>query len=126
MRRARVRGYQIKLWGPYPALVDGEVNQPVNGIMCEILSQTHMDRLVAYETDKYRLEYCFIDILNDDDSVKKTINGVSFMWNGEEDELQPGTFDLKEWKRIRNYEPRWEVGLKGDEDIYHSGRWLET
>ena len=64
-----------------------------------------MDRLASYETEKYRLEYCFIDVLNDDDSVEKTVNGVSFMWNGEEDELRPGTFDLKEWikeKELRN------------------------
>jgi hypothetical protein len=52
MRRTVVRGYQIKRWGPYPALVDGEPNQPVNGMMFEILSQMHMDRLAAYITDK--------------------------------------------------------------------------
>lgn len=48
MRRARVRGYQIKLWGPYLTLVDGEPNQPVNGMMCKILSQARMDLLAAY------------------------------------------------------------------------------
>jgi hypothetical protein len=58
-----------------------------------------MDRLAAYETEKYSLEYCFIDLLNDDGSVEKTINRVSFVWNREEDELRIGTFDLKEWKK---------------------------
>jgi hypothetical protein len=43
-------------------------------MMCEILSQTHIGCLAAYETDKYRLEYCFIDILNDSNSVEKIIN----------------------------------------------------
>lgn len=103
LRRARVLGYKIKLWGAYPALVDGETNQPVYGMMCEILSEAHMDRLEAYETDKYSLEFCFIDLLNDDDSVEKTVHGVSFMWNINreyaEDELREGTFDLKEWKK---------------------------
>lgn len=83
MRRARVKGYQIKLWGPYPALVDGETNQPVSGMIYKVLSEAHMDRLEAYETDKYSLEFCFNDILNDDDSAEKTVNGVLFMWNRE-------------------------------------------
>lgn len=105
MRRARVQGYQIKLWGPYPALIDGKPKQPVNGVMCEILSQAHIDRIADYETDKYKLQYCFIDILNDDDSVEKTVNGILFMWDGEEDELRPGTFDLREWKKETSHAP---------------------
>lgn len=58
-----------------------------------------MDCLAAYGTNKYRLEYCFIDILNDDGSVERTVNGVSFMWNGEEDELRLGIFNLRECKK---------------------------
>lgn len=113
MRRARVLGYQIKLWGPYPALVDGEPNQSVYGVMCEISSEAHMDRLAAYETDKYSLEYCFIELLNDENgSVEKTVSGVSFMWDGEEGELRPGTFDLREWKKEKGL--RSLPSLEGD------------
>ncbi|KAJ5616167.1 hypothetical protein N7537_001281 [Penicillium hordei] len=55
MRRARVIGFEIKLWGPYTALLDGEP---------------------------------FL-----------TVEGVTFMWDGQRDELQEGTFDLKQWKK---------------------------
>lgn len=99
MRRARVIGYEIKLWGPYPALLDGEPLHLVDGMVYEILSQTELDRLAAYETDKYQLRPCLIDLLNDDDSVEKTIEGVAFMWDGQQDELREGTFDLKQWKK---------------------------
>ncbi|OQE17376.1 hypothetical protein PENFLA_c024G09881 [Penicillium flavigenum] len=51
MRRARVTGFEIKLWGPYPALL-GKPRHSVEGVSCEIVSQTQLDRLAAYETDK--------------------------------------------------------------------------
>lgn len=99
MRRARVIGFEIKLWGPYPALLNGESLRSVDGTAYEILSQTELDRLEAYETDKYQLIPCFSDLLNDDDSVEKTIEGVAFMRDGKQDELREGTFDLKQWKK---------------------------
>lgn len=43
----------------------------------EILSQTELDRLAAYETDKYQLRPCFLEFLNDDDSVEMTMEGVA-------------------------------------------------
>ncbi|CAI7570381.1 unnamed protein product [Penicillium discolor] len=99
MRRARVIGYEIKLWGPYPALLDGEPFHLVDGMTYEILSQTQLDQLAAYETDKYQPRPCLINLLNDDDSVEKTIEGFAFMWDGQQDELREGTFDLKQWKK---------------------------
>ncbi|KAJ5787245.1 hypothetical protein N7457_002235 [Penicillium paradoxum] len=87
MRRARVIGFEIRLWGPYPALVDGKPLHQVDGMACELLSPTQLDRLAAYETDKYSLMTCLIDLLNDDGSTARTIEGVAFMWNGQQDEL---------------------------------------
>ncbi|KAJ5091281.1 hypothetical protein NUU61_006151 [Penicillium alfredii] len=99
MRRARVRGYRIKLWGPYPAFIEGQTFHFVDGMVCEPLSPTQLDRLAAYETDKYRRLSCLIEVLNDDDSIKETIEGITFAWNGRQDELQEGTFDLTQWKK---------------------------
>ena len=96
---ARVLGWAIKLWGPYPALVDGEPLQPVDGMAFEILSKTQLDRLISYETDQYQLQPCYIDIRNHDDSVRGTVDGVTFIWNGELDELQEGKFELKQRKK---------------------------
>ncbi|CAG8037669.1 unnamed protein product [Penicillium nalgiovense] len=100
MRPARIIGYEIKLWGQYPALLDKPLH-PVDGIVCGLLSPTQLDRLAAYETDKYCLRACLINVLNNDSSTEKTIEGVSFMWNGRQDELREGTFDLKQWRKNR-------------------------
>ncbi|KAJ5698419.1 hypothetical protein N7462_000424 [Penicillium macrosclerotiorum] len=105
MSRARVIGYDIKLWVPYPDLIDGKPLQLVDDMVFEILSKTQLDRLVSYETDKYQFQPCLIDILNHDNSVISTVDGVTFMWNGQQGELQEGKFDLKQWKkekRLRN------------------------
>ncbi|KAJ5162421.1 hypothetical protein N7492_007813 [Penicillium capsulatum] len=101
MRRARVTGYQIKLWGRYPAFVEGQTFHFVDGMVCEPLSPTQLDRLAAYETDKYRRLSCLIEVLNDDGSIKETIEGITFAWNGRQDELQEGTFDSTQWKKAR-------------------------
>ena len=63
LRPARVIGYQIRLWGPYPALIDGPPGHAVEGVACEILSQKHLDRLIAYETEKYYIHACDIHFL---------------------------------------------------------------
>ncbi|CAG8403713.1 unnamed protein product [Penicillium salamii] len=98
MRRARVTGYEVKLWGPYPATVD-KPRSSVNGMVCGLLSPIQLELLAAYETEEYELRSCLIDILNDDDSVERTIEGVMFMWAGQPEELREGTFDLKQWKK---------------------------
>lgn len=40
-----------------------------------------------------------IDILNQQNKVERTVDGVTFMWNGQQNELQEGKFDLKQWKK---------------------------
>lgn len=99
MRHARVVGYETRLWGPYPALVNGKSLVPVYGMVCRNRSRIHFDRLIKYETDQYQLRPCHIELLDDNHHVKKTVGGVTFIWNGEQDELREGKFDLKQWKR---------------------------
>ncbi|PLB53348.1 hypothetical protein P170DRAFT_507996 [Aspergillus steynii IBT 23096] len=78
MRRARVSGYEIKMWGTYPALVVRELNT-IDGMAWEVLSQRQLDRLAAYQTDKYCLRRCMIELLNDDGSVGKRVEGLTFV-----------------------------------------------
>ncbi|CAI7671489.1 unnamed protein product [Penicillium bialowiezense] len=104
MRPARIIGYEIKLWGTYPALIVNPLH-PVDGMVCGLLTPTQLDRLAAYETDKYYLRACLINVLNNDGSTEKTIEGVTFVWNGREDELREGTFDLKQWLKDRQLRP---------------------
>ena len=76
--------------------------------MCGLLSSRQLDRLVVYEADKFQLKSCLVNIFNNG-SIEKTVDGVSFLWNGREDELRGGTFDLKQGRadtsvgRIENY-----------------------
>lgn len=98
LRPAKLIGYDIKLWGPFPALVNKRRNR-INGLAFEIMSKTQLDRLVFYETDKYTLRPCTIHLLNAQKTVETKIDGVTFMWNGGENELEEGEFDLKQWKK---------------------------
>lgn len=92
-------GYETRLWGAYPALIDGPTGQAVKGAACEIRSQKHVDRLIAYETDKYSIRSCLIDLLDVGVGRKETVQGCVFMWAGELDELQEGKFSLREYLR---------------------------
>lgn len=99
LRPARVIGYEIRLWEPYPALIDGPPGHAVKGVACEILSQKHLDRLIAYETEKYHIHACEIDLLDVGVGREETVDGNVFMWDGELDELQEGNFSLKDYLR---------------------------
>lgn len=99
MRRAQVIGYETRLWRPYPALVDGETDHPVDGLTYDITSESQLERLKTYETESYRVVYCEIDLLKDDGSFDRVIEGITFKWSGSKDELQKGLFNLEQWKR---------------------------
>lgn len=76
MRRAKIKGYGTRLWGPYPALLDGEQPRSVDGMACEILSRTQLDRLAEYETDMNRLRTCLIQLLDYDDETGILLKGL--------------------------------------------------
>jgi hypothetical protein len=98
VRPARVIGFETKLWGPYPALVDGCPLHPVDGLAYQLQVEEHMERLITYETNKYYLRHCQIDLLDGVDGVE-TVMGLTFQWDGEDKELRDGKFDLEEWLR---------------------------
>lgn len=50
-----------------PALLDGPQNHEVYGMAYEVGSQEHLDRLIAYETDKYKPKACLIEFLDGGD-----------------------------------------------------------
>ncbi|KAI9770935.1 MAG: hypothetical protein M1840_002639 [Geoglossum simile] len=56
MRPATVTGYTCKLWGQYPALVDGPPAETVSGVAYDTQSQDEEMELEAYEGDSYALE----------------------------------------------------------------------
>ncbi|PYI09169.1 hypothetical protein BO78DRAFT_46599 [Aspergillus sclerotiicarbonarius CBS 121057] len=92
LRPAMIMEHGMKLWGEYPALLDGHPEMPIHGVAYEIRSQTEEDRLVEYETDMYRKKGCLIEFK---DGSK--VPGVTFVWNADPGLLRDGGFDLKDW-----------------------------
>lgn len=98
-RPATISGFEIKMWGIYPALVPSTASEKVLGSVWELTSEDHFDRLAAYETAAYRWIEC--------DAVLEDADGATlqrcrmFCWAGEPDskELEDGTFDLERYQK---------------------------
>lgn len=91
---ARVVGYKIKMWGPYPALLGSDEADIVHGMLYDVEDSTGRDRLQLYETNCYRIEMCKFHTEDN-----KSLGGVAFVWDGDGQELKDGTFDLKDWQQ---------------------------
>jgi gamma-glutamylcyclotransferase (GGCT)/AIG2-like uncharacterized protein YtfP len=62
LRPASIVGYSIKMWGPYPTLIDGPPGNVVNGMVYEVQKEGHEKRLAYYETKAYRCVSCSIKL----------------------------------------------------------------
>jgi hypothetical protein len=60
LRPASITGYECKLWGQYPALLDAP-EKVVHGAVWHVETKEHAKRLAEYETDNYEAEPCRID-----------------------------------------------------------------
>ena len=96
---ASIRGYLIKMWGPYPALVPAEGYQSgvqvtdkpsVEGKAFRV-SGLQLSRLVQYEGENYKLSAVTIYM---DDAVHL---GLTFLWSGYLEELEEGVFDATQF-----------------------------
>ncbi|KAL4913444.1 hypothetical protein BDW62DRAFT_205552 [Aspergillus aurantiobrunneus] len=90
MRRARVTGYHLNRWWRYPVLIEGPPLHSVDGVAYGIRSEEQRYRLITYETDKYRLDPCLIEFLDNANGVEEIAEGATFMWNGKDHELLEG------------------------------------
>ena len=99
LQPASIVGYSIKMWGPYPTLVDGPPGNVVNGMVYEVQKEDHEKRLAYYETKAYRCVACFIT----PGAPGEQIFGKTFVWadDPESGRLSAGSFDLEAWKRGR-------------------------
>jgi len=93
---ATISGFEIKMWGIYPALLPKE-SGTVAGCVWEVTSEDHFERLAAYETSAYRWVEC--DAVLDDGVVLKECR--TFCWAGEPGsrELEDGHFDLERYQK---------------------------
>lgn len=60
LRPATITGYECKLWGQYPALLDATGNA-VHWAVYRVETVKHGERLASYETDDYRADSCRIN-----------------------------------------------------------------
>lgn len=90
---ASVQCYKIMLWGQYPALVRGQINNHVDGMAFVVETEEQENMLKYYETDAYRIEGTRISVDG------KVVIGRTFVWASDPTELEEGTWSLEEWKK---------------------------
>ncbi|EGP86784.1 uncharacterized protein MYCGRDRAFT_28606, partial [Zymoseptoria tritici IPO323] len=98
LKPARVVGYAVKLWGQYPALVDGSPEEMVEGAVFEVANEAAAARLAQYETKAYRASPCQIRMVNGCEE-EEVVEGYAFVYDGNVKDLSDGKFDLRVWLR---------------------------
>jgi gamma-glutamylcyclotransferase (GGCT)/AIG2-like uncharacterized protein YtfP len=97
LRPAKLIGYSLKLWGQYPALVDGATGEVVEGMAYNVESEQHAEKLAKYETRVYRPVPCRIRFT--DGGEPGDISGTTFQYAGNPMGITEGKFDLGVWLR---------------------------
>ena len=101
LRPASITGYECKLWGQYPALLDAPEKIVHGAVYHE--TEEHGERLASYETDNYRAEPCCINYIDGNEPVDDF--GYVFKFVGRVRDLSDGTFDLGTWlRRVKRVE----------------------
>ncbi|OBT78515.1 hypothetical protein VF21_01043 [Pseudogymnoascus sp. 05NY08] len=93
LKPASVQCYRIMLWGQYPALVHGPINNHVDGMAFVVETEEQEKMLKYYETDAYHIEGVRISVDG------KLVSGRTFVWASDPAELVEGTWSLEEWKK---------------------------
>ena len=94
LRPAYILGYECKLWGQYPALLDAP-GSVVNGAVYRVQTVEHGGRLAAYETSNYCTHPCRIEYT--DGKAPAQDFGYTFKFIGNQRDLSEGAFDLSVW-----------------------------
>lgn len=94
LRPAYIVGYECKLWGQYPALLDAP-DSIVEGAVYHVSTVEDGEKLAAYETRNYRIERCWINYLDKKEPSREI--GSTFKFVGDRGDLSEGQFDLKVW-----------------------------
>ncbi|KAI1200075.1 hypothetical protein F5X97DRAFT_294806 [Nemania serpens] len=112
---ASIFGWEVKMWGCFPALVpaiadadadDEDEGGLVDGVawLCE--KHEHVARLCRYETEAYRMAYCDVWVpAADGDGVEVLGNARTFVSVLAAEELGRGAFDVDAYQNNK-----WRVG----------------
>ncbi|OQE32112.1 hypothetical protein PENSTE_c001G08427 [Penicillium steckii] len=95
-RPATITGYEIKRWGPYPALLNAP-EKVVHGYVYHVESGEDGERLATYETENYETKPCRIDYVDGNEPANDF--GWVFKFAGNVEDLRDGTFDLEGLRR---------------------------
>ncbi|KAL5351531.1 hypothetical protein ACLOAV_003390 [Pseudogymnoascus australis] len=93
LQPASVQCYKIMLWGQYPTLVRGPINNHVDGMAFVVETEEQENMLKYYETDAYRIEGPRVSVAGE------VVIGRTFVWARDPTELEEGTWSLEEWKK---------------------------
>ncbi|RAH84384.1 hypothetical protein BO86DRAFT_307084 [Aspergillus japonicus CBS 114.51] len=96
LRPAYLLGYDCKMWGQYPALIDAP-GSVVHGFVYHVRTVEFGEKLATYETNNYHAEPCLIRF-TDDQGPKEDI-GHTFKFVGNVNDLSDGNFSLELWLR---------------------------
>jgi hypothetical protein len=93
LRPATVTGYECKLWGQYPTLLDAP-EKVVHGAVYHVETEEHGERLASYEADNYsigpnRVASTILTAMSPVDDF-----GCVFRFVGNMRDLNDGVFDL--------------------------------
>lgn len=111
---AHLHGYHIKMWGRYPALVDGRALPKVPGMVFTVSEFQHIrdvgGLLQHYEGPNYSPVQVLVELVGQEGTL---VNAMTFKWTGDEKELTEGSFDLKDYQmrrfETRRCQQRWQT-----------------
>lgn len=92
-----------RLWGQYPALVDGPTGAVIEGRAFEVPTTEAAEKLAYYETSNYTTAPCLVHLADGKSSTG--IYGYTFVFAGREDDLTDGDFDLSLWLKSMGRAP---------------------
>ncbi|KAB8225799.1 hypothetical protein BDV33DRAFT_230239 [Aspergillus novoparasiticus] len=100
-RPAIIQGYECKMWGQYPALVDAS-DTIVEGAVYYVQTAEDGMKLATYETNSYRAESCIISYTDGREPAKDV--GYTFKFVGNMNDLHEGRFELRAWLKLMGRE----------------------
>jgi hypothetical protein len=95
---ARIRGFEIRMWGIYPALIPSKDNtNEIMGTFWKVTNDFQVKNLCLYETDAYKTVPVSL-ITNAGDVIE---DARTFIWAGEagSSDLEDGTFDIERYQK---------------------------
>jgi gamma-glutamylcyclotransferase (GGCT)/AIG2-like uncharacterized protein YtfP len=82
LQAASIVGWDIMMWGHYPALIF-KANNITNGVAYEVQKMKHVEYLMNYETEAYKVKGCMIKLADG-----RELAGKTFIWNAEKELLK--------------------------------------